>query len=241
MLNIEILNPYLYFKDVCIFSIVKIPFLKYLYLMELSHKVLTKSFYQKSAKTVALKLLGKTLVYQNELGHYLSGTIVETEAYLGLNDPACHSFGGKKTSRNLNLYQDAGHTYVYFIYGMYHCMNFITGDTKTPEAVLIRAIQPIKGISYMKQNRKILPKNQNLSYLTSGPGKLCQAFGFNLNHNKWDLTQKKSYPSIYVLDTKSISTQQICKTHRIGIQNTGEAAFWPLRFYIKNNSFVSIL
>ena len=206
-----------------------------------SNNILTKSFYQKSAKTVALKLLGKTLVYQNGSRHYLSGTIVETEAYLGLNDPACHSFGGKKTSRNLHLYQDAGHTYVYFIYGMYHCMNFITGETKTPEAVLIRAIQPLKGISYMKTNRKASPKSQNISYLTSGPGKLCQAFGFNLNHNKWNLTQKKSSSSIYVLDAKSIPSQQICKTTRIGIQNSGEAAFWPLRFYIKNNSFVSVL
>ena len=210
--------------------------------MELSHKVLSKSFYQRSAKTVALKLLGKTLVYQNKSGHYLSGMIVETEAYLGLNDPACHSFGGKKTSRNLHLYQDAGHTYVYLIYGMYHCMNFITGNTKTPEAVLIRAIEPLEGLSYMKKNRKgPSSKNKNPSYLTSGPGKLCQAFGFNLNHNKWNLTQKKSYPSIYVLDNKPISMKKICKTHRIGIQNTGQAALWPLRFYIKNNNFVSVL
>ena len=226
----------------CAFCIVKSPFLKYLYVMESSHKILKKSFYQKSAKTVALQLLGKTLVYQNESRQCLSGIIVETEAYLGLNDPACHSFGGKKTSRNLHLYQDAGHTYVYFIYGMYHCMNFVTGDTKTPEAVLIRAIEPLKGLAYMKKNRKSSSKkNQNLSYLTSGPGKLCQAFGFNLNHNKWDLTRKKSCSSIYVLDAQSISAQKICKTHRIGIQNTGEAAFWPLRFYIKNNKFISIL
>ena len=209
--------------------------------MESPNKILTKSFYQKSAKTVALKLLGKTLVYQNKSGHCLSGIIVETEAYLGLNDPACHSFGGKKTPRNLYLYQDAGHTYVYFIYGMYHCMNFVTGDMKTPEAVLIRAIQPLKGIFYMKKNRKNSSRNHNISYLTSGPGKLCQAFGFDLSHNKWNLTEKKSYPSIYVLDAKSIPHQQICRTHRIGIQNTGKAAFWPLRFYIKDNSFVSVL
>ena len=209
--------------------------------MSSSKKVLTKSFYQKPAKVVALKLLGKTLVYQNKSGHYLSGTIVETEAYLGLNDPSCHSFGGKKTPRNLNLYQDAGHTYVYFIYGMYHCMNFITGDSQTPEAVLIRAIEPLEGLSYMKKNRKASSKKQNISYLTSGPGKLCQAFGFNLNHNKWNLTKKTSLPAIYVLDAKTISSQQVCKTTRIGIQNSGEAALWPLRFYIKNNSFISVL
>ena len=206
-------------------------------------QILTKSFYQKPTEFVASKLLGKTLVYQ-DADRLLSGIIVETEAYLGLNDPACHSFGGKFTSRSQYLYQDAGYTYVYLIYGMYHCMNFVTCNIKKPEAVLIRAVQPQKGIFYMEQNRKAISKATSVKskkYICSGPGKLCQAFGFNLNHNKWNLTQKTPHPAIYVLNAKSLLPQQICKTTRIGIQNSGDAALWPLRFYIKNNNFVSVL
>ena len=207
-------------------------------------QILTKSFYQRPTELVACQLLGKTLVYQNKKGILLSGIIVETEAYLGLNDPACHSFGGKMTSRSQYLYQDAGYTYVYLIYGMYHCMNFVTVDTKTPEAVLIRSVQPQKGISYMKQNRKDFSKSisvKNKPYIASGPGRLCQAFGFNLSHNRLNLTEKKPYPAVYVLDAKPLLTQQICKSTRIGIQNSGDAALWPLRFYIKDNNFISAL
>lgn len=205
-------------------------------------QILTKSFYQRPTELVASQLLGKTLVYQNKKGILLSGIIVETEAYLGLNDPACHSFGGKRTSRSQYLYQDAGYTYVYLIYGMYHCMNFVTVDTKTPEAVLIRAVQPQKGISYMRENRKASFKAKSIKqYICSGPGRLCQAFGFNLSHNRLNLAQKKTYPAIYVLNAKPLLARHICKTTRIGIQNSGDAALWPLRFYIKDNKFVSVL
>ncbi len=214
--------------------------------MDNGHIILAKDFYYQSTEEVARQLLGKTLVYQNIAKQVFSGIIVETEAYLGLKDPACHSFRGKITSRNKYLYQEGGYTYVYFIYGMYYCMNFVTKSNKEPEAVLIRAIEPQKGLAYMRQNRKHSfkksPKNKKPeTYLTSGPGKLCQAFGFDLTHNKLKLTQNKPYPAIYVLDASTLSLRQISKVPRIGIQSYGEVALWPLRFYIKDNPFVSAL
>ena len=199
--------------------------------------ILTKDFYLQPAEQVAIELLGKTLVYQKTPHTVLSGKIVEVEAYLGLEDPACHSFGGKKTPRTQHLYQDAGHTYVYLIYGMYHCMNFITGDTQTPEAVLIRAIQPQKGQTLMRENRK-MAKNQPPSSIAQGPGRLCKAFGFDLTHNGWNL-QDTSLPSLTVLDAKPLAMSYICQTNRVGIQNSGDATFWPLRFSIKDNPCVS--
>ena len=199
---------------------------------------MTKDFYQQPAEQVAYELLGKTLVYHNA-SQIMSGMIVEVEAYLGLEDPACHSFGGKKTPRSLNLYQDAGYTYVYLIYGMYHCMNIITGDTQTPEAVLIRAIEPQKGIFLMRKHRKIF-QTQPTSLIAGGPGRLCQAFGFNLTHNQWNL-QNTSPPAIYVLNAPPLKSFQICQTTRVGIQGSGDAAFWPLRFYMKNHPCVSVL
>ena len=202
-------------------------------------EIITKNFYQQQTERVACELLGKTLVYHKNSSVIMSGMIVEVEAYLGLKDPACHSFGGKKTPRNLNLYQDAGYTYVYLIYGIYHCMNFVTGNTQTPEAVLIRAIEPQKGLSIMKKNRKIPKKAQSISLTAGGPGRLCQAFGFNLTHNQWDL-QNTSPPAIYVLNAPLLKASQICQTTRIGIQSSGDAAFWPLRFYIKDHPCVSV-
>ena len=201
-------------------------------------KTLLKSFYQQPAEQVAYELLGKTLVYHKK-SSVLSGLIVEVEAYLGLKDPACHSFGGKKTPRTLHLYQEAGHTYVYLIYGMYHCMNFVTGDTQTPEAVLIRAIAPQKGLSIMQKNRKT-SSNQPIAKIAGGPGRLCQAFGFNLTHNQWNL-QNTSPPAIYVLNAPPLKLSQVCQTTRVGIPNSGEAAFWPLRFYIKGHPCVSVM
>lgn len=200
-------------------------------------KILKQDFYKLPTETVAYQLLGKTLVFDRPSRPLFSGVIVETEAYLGLEDPACHSFGGKKTPRSQHLYQDAGSTYVYLIYGMYHCLNFVTGDQQTPEAVLIRAIEPQKGIQMMKQNRK-MNQDKPISFIASGPGRLCQAFGFDLTHNGWSL-QKTGRPSIYVLDAKPLSADQIGTGSRVGIGYAGDACFWPLRFYIKDHPCVS--
>lgn len=130
---------------------------------------LTLSFYTRDSKTVALDLLGKILVREYQ-GKRLSGKIVETEAYLGVKDLASHARGGRKTSRNEAMYLEGGYVYVYVIYGMHFCMNVVTGERDDPQAVLIRALEPLENTDQMKIN----PDLEKELSLTSGPGKLCQ-------------------------------------------------------------------
>jgi DNA-3-methyladenine glycosylase len=194
-------------------------------------KALPRPFYLRDTKTVAQDLLGKRLC--RKVGKQtLSGIIVETEAYLGLQDPACHSYHGKKTSRVEPLYKIGGTSYVYLIYGMYYCFNIATGDVDTPEAVLIRAIEPDpNSIETMKSLRPV-KKDQDL---TNGPGKLCGAFKIDKSLNGLDLTQKKT---IWIEDTDTTKFKTVSTT-RIGVDNYGECALWPLRFYIKDNPYIS--
>jgi DNA-3-methyladenine glycosylase len=199
---------------------------------------LTHSYFQNNkTKKLAEELLGKRLVHEID-GVRTSGIIVETEAYLGLNDPAAHSYHGKVTARTKTFYLAGGHAYVYLIYGMYNCFNIITADEKTPEAILIRALEPEEGIDVMLKRRKLKNKNpeKNLIGLTSGPGKLCGAMGIDKSINEMSLESSR----IYVEDTNiKYSSQHIVKSPRIGINYAGEAVNWPLRFYVKNNKFVS--
>jgi len=134
-------------------------------------KSLAEDFYCRETVSVARELLGQVLVRVLPDGLSLFGQIVETEAYLGLEDPACHSFGGRLSPRTQTLYLRGGYSYVYFIYGMYHCFNVVTGDENTPEAVLIRAVQPLEGLEAMWRVRSKAQKDRDLC---SGPGKLCQ-------------------------------------------------------------------
>lgn len=104
--------------------------------------ILEQDFFFQKTEDVARKLLGKVLCFKNEDGKILSGRIVETEAYTGINDPACHTFGSRKTERTQTMYLEGGYSYVYLIYGMYNCLNFVTRKSGEPEAVLIRALEP---------------------------------------------------------------------------------------------------
>ena len=135
------------------------------------------AFFKRPTLKVAEGLLGKYLVVKRG-GRILAGKIVETEAYIGEDDLACHASRGR-TNRSETLYQKAGAIYVYLVYGMYHCLNIVTEREHFPSAVLIRAVEPVDGIEVMKKLRK----TDALRNLASGPGKLCMAFGIDKKMN----------------------------------------------------------
>ena len=188
-------------------------------------KPLPIKFYQADTTKVARELLGKRLCHVKD-GKLTSGIIIETEAYLGLKDLACHSFGGKRTARVESMYLPGGHAYVYFIYGIHFCFNVVTQNIKKPEAVLIRAVWPIDGKELMFERRKVKKEKD----LCSGPGKLCQALAIGRECNTMLLTG----PNLWIQDDVSFSKikKHIKKGPRIGINYAGKAKDWPLRFFI---------
>ncbi|EQB63449.1 MAG: 3-methyladenine DNA glycosylase [candidate division Zixibacteria bacterium RBG-1] len=188
-------------------------------------KKLNRDFFAQPTLQVARKLLGKYLVLKQN-GIKLSGKIVETEAYVGKEDPASHAFG-KVTPRNQIMYGPPGYTYIYFIYGNYYCLNFVTEKAGFPAAVLIRALEPREGIKTMHKNRDSL----DLKNLTNGPGKLCQAFGIDRSFNTCDLTA-----NFLFVEDRGEKVDNIGNSERIGIYR-GIDRKW--RFFILNNNFVS--
>jgi len=186
---------------------------------------LEREFYDRPTTRVAKDLLGKYLVVKNRR-RILSGKIVEAEAYIGSKDPACHASKGM-TPRNRVMFGPPGHAYIYFTYGMYHCLNLVTEKEGFPAAVLIRAVEPEEGIESMIKRRK----TKNIKNLTSGPGKLCQALGLDRSRNGEDLCSEK----IWVED-RGEKTETIESASRIGI-TSGTNRKW--RFYIRANQFVS--
>jgi DNA-3-methyladenine glycosylase len=194
-------------------------------------KLLPRSFYLDPPENVARKLLGK-LVRRRLDGQSLTGRIVEIEAYLGLDDPAAHSYIGK-TARNAVLFGAPGFAYVYFIYGMYYCLNFSCQPDGHAGGVLIRALEPVEGLATMARLRH-LPASASPRLLTSGPGRLCQALDITRTaHNGLDVTSRTS--PLQVLDD-GYEPDLIRSTPRIGISKAVEH---PLRFVIDGNPFVS--
>ena len=189
-------------------------------------KSLERPFYEQPTLVIAQQLLGKFLVHRLE-GWDLAGKIVETEAYIGEDDPACHAAVGR-TSRNEVMFGSAGYAYVYFIYGMHYCLNVVTEQEGFPAAVLIRAIESISGIDKMKELRK----TQKIDQLTNGPGKICQAFNINRLSNGLDFCGNV----LFIANGDKIESSEIVKSNRIGIK-AGLNHKW--RFYIKDSSFVS--
>jgi len=193
--------------------------------------ILPRSFYLHPPDTVGRGLLGK-LVTRTIEGERLTGRIVELEAYFGLDDPASHAFAGK-TERNAVLYGPPGIAYVYFIYGMYYCLNVSCEPEGQAGGVLIRALEPIEGLDTMARLRK-LPANAKPQLLTSGPGRLCQALGITRTmHNGIDVTKRDS--ELQIRDD-GFQPGEILATPRIGIS---KAADRPHRFVIRGNRFVS--
>jgi DNA-3-methyladenine glycosylase len=187
-------------------------------------EILNRKFYHRETLRVARELLGKKLVRRVN-GLELSGMIVETEAYCGSEDSACHAHRGK-TPRNAVMFGKPGHAYVYFTYGMHYMLNLVTEEEENPCAVLIRAIEPLDGIEAMEARRK-----KKGVELTNGPAKLCQALSIDKSLNGWDLTTGKE---LWVEEYKKIPGSKIITTPRIGIDYAREQdrnALW--RFLIK--------
>jgi DNA-3-methyladenine glycosylase len=194
-------------------------------------KVPREYFLSKNTAKIARSLLGKLLVIPDENGRRVSGMIVEVEAYLGIDDRAAHSHGGRRTARNEVMYGVGGHVYVFFIYGMYYQLNFVAGPADHPHAILIRGIEPVEGIEIMRKRRG----QMNDTNLTSGPGKLAIAFGVTRELNGADLTGAR----IWLEEHKSIPKRGIEIGPRIGVDYARDDALLPLRYWVKGNPFVS--
>ncbi|MFN4150110.1 MAG: DNA-3-methyladenine glycosylase [Candidatus Sericytochromatia bacterium] len=188
---------------------------------------LNKNFYTKTADIIAKELLGK-IIYRKTNHGVIIARIVETEAYLGNNDLASHSYIGK-TERNKAMFQEGSYTYVYKIYGMYNCFNIVTGKKDCGEAVLIRALEPLSELDLIYKYRK----TQKEKDLTNGPGKLCQALNITIEDNMKDLMFSDD---IVVSENINKDIFEIITTTRIGITKSADL---PLRFYIKGNKYVS--
>lgn len=200
-------------------------------------KTLGNNFFKRDTVEVAKNLLGKKII-RNISGNFFCAKIVETEAYLGLEDRACHSYGGNITKRNEILYKEGGTIYVYMIYGMYNLLNIVTKSEIYPEAVLIRAVEPIENFDDFAINRfgkiyKDLSSYQRKN-LTNGPGKLSMAMGIDRALNGKIL----SPDYLFIEDGEYV--KNIIETKRIGIDYAGEDANLPLRYYIKDNPYVSV-
>ena len=186
-----------------------------------------RDFYARDTEIVAQDLLGKILVREMR-GIILSGYIVETEAYTG-DDPACHAFKGK-TPRTAPLFGEVGHAYIYFIYGNHFCLNIVARNAAVKSGgVLIRALEPLEGIEYMKERRRV----DNLYNLTNGPGKVTQAMAITKNERGIDVTQSSS---LYILSRPAIDPRNIKSGPRIGISKATEKKW---RFWIAHNPWVS--
>ncbi|MGC4019156.1 MAG: DNA-3-methyladenine glycosylase [Muricomes sp.] len=199
---------------------------------------LTREFYNKDSLIVARELLGKVLVHEVN-GQRLAARIVETEAYRGVEDKAAHSYGGRRTPRVEVMYGGPGVSYVYFIYGMYYCFNVVTHEEGVPQAVLIRALEPVSGIELMAQNRYKKPHEKltksQITGLTSGPGKLCGALLIDKTLNGEDLCGNRLY-----IESGQEENFTVVSSKRVGIPNTGEAKDYLWRFYIEDNKYVSV-
>lgn len=189
---------------------------------------IARPFYEQPTVQVARQLLGKYLVRKHPDGKSV-GRIVETEAYVGGKDLACHASRGR-TARTEVMFGRAGHAYVYFIYGMYYCLNIVTEAVDHPSAVLIRALEPVDGVDVMKARRQ----TEVLRNLASGPGKLCQAFAIDKALNGADLTRNVLY-----VDDRGEPPPGILATPRIGVDYAGTWKDKPWRFLIRGSEFVS--
>jgi DNA-3-methyladenine glycosylase len=188
---------------------------------------LPAAFYDRETEIVSRELLGAILWCRTDEG-VAAGRIIETEAYLGEHDPACHAAAGL-TERTRHLYGPPGISYVYFIYGVHWCFNAVTREHGLPSAVLVRALEPVEGVDLMRERR---PSARAEHDLTNGPGKLCAALGIGPKHNGLSLQQ----PPIWITRGVSYGEEEIVVGPRIGIT---KAAEWPLRWYVRDSRFVS--
>jgi DNA-3-methyladenine glycosylase len=193
---------------------------------------LPETFYQRSnVVKIARELIGKGLF--TKIDEVITGgIIVETEAY-SWKERGCHAYGARKTNRNAVMFEKGGHSYVYQCYGIHYLFNIVTNDSNVADAVLVRAIEPLKGVDFMMARRGRL---MNEYHLTSGPGKLTKALGID---RKWN-GKLLSGTEIWLEDLgKKISPGKIAASPRIGIDYAGEDSLLPWRFTLKGNPWLS--
>lgn len=191
---------------------------------------LTRAFYDRDTLEVARDLLGCHLIHR-VAGEELVVRITETEAYIGAVDKACHAYGGRRTARTETLYARPGTAYVYLIYGMYHCLNFVTEGEGTAAAVLLRGVEAVEGADRMARNRFGRDLSQLTAYqrknFLNGPGKVCKAMAITRTHNGLDLTGETLF-----LCGGGLPAGEIHAGKRIGIDYAEEAVDFPWRFWI---------
>ncbi|MDQ7013040.1 MAG: DNA-3-methyladenine glycosylase [Planctomycetota bacterium] len=221
------------------------------------HTMLTRGFFATDPVTLARKLLGCTLVRTLSDGTRLAGTIVETEAYLGIPDTAAHTFGGRRTPRVASMWAAAGTAYVYFTYGMHHCMNISAEAEGIPVAVLLRAVEPTEGLDLIRANRAhpagTKPRKNPLTDrdLCSGPARLCQAFAIDRTLDGLDLTagvgsgsKPRRMPRLGALaverrKTAPLADSSIVTGPRVGLSGDDKWTHAPLRFVVAGSPYTS--
>lgn len=202
-----------------------------------TENLLKRDFYLRDTLTVARELLGKYLISKKD-DEILIAKIVEVEAYLGYEDKAAHTYGGRRTQRTEVMYGNAGIAYVYFTYGMHNLLNVVTREESIGEAVLIRAVEPISEFDNFSMRRFGKNYAELNSYqkknITNGPAKLTKAMGIDLTYNGLDMTVGEK---LYIVEGES--EFKITSSKRIGIDYAEEAIDYLYRFYIEGNKFVS--
>ncbi len=193
---------------------------------------LPREFFLQDTVTVARSLLGCVL-WRRRRRELLAARLVEVEAYLGANDPASHARRGLRSPRNESMYLAGGHAYIYFTYGMHWCLNVVTQEADIAEAVLLRAAEPLDGIESMRKRR---PKAKRDFDLMNGPGKLCAALDIDGRLDGEPLDGDRLF--ITARETE-VDESEIAVSRRVGVEGSGDAAYWPLRFHVRGNRCVS--
>jgi DNA-3-methyladenine glycosylase len=195
--------------------------------------ILTRDFYERDTLTVAKELLGKVIVHETSEGLTM-GKIVETEAYIGPEDKASHAYRNLRTSRTEVQFGPKGHAYIYLVYGMYYCLNATSGRLAgKPEAILVRALEPLGGIEIMLRRRDV--SNGNVANLTNGPGRLSMAMGLTKKQNAADLCVSPLHIDV----GEVVIEEDVAQSTRVNVDYSDEWRDRPWRFYTRNNKFVS--
>lgn len=192
--------------------------------------MLARDFYSRDANVVAPELLGKKLVHTTPEGT-ASGMIVEVESYIGPMDKGSHAYGNRRTSRTEIQYGAGGYAYIFAIYGMYDCFNVVVSTEGRPEAILIRALEPLDGVPLMERRRH----TTNRTALCNGPGKLCQALAITRAQYGYDLCRQE----LYLASCREVRTEEIMVSPRINIDYAEEYKDCLWRFFLKDNPCVS--
>ncbi|MEA1848631.1 DNA-3-methyladenine glycosylase [Chryseobacterium sp. MHB01] len=195
-------------------------------------KLKPEYFHNKDVIFLAQDLLGKIL-FTKRNGEITAGIITETEAYFGEEDKASHAYGGRRTLRTEAMYQPGGYSYIYLCYGIHHLFNIVVSLKNDPKSVLIRSVEPYQGFSVIENRRNRSSSDKSIS---SGPGSVCKALGIDMTFNIKSLTGE----DIWIEDSGlQYRTEDIASSPRIGVAYADEHAQLPLRFYLKNNRYVS--